>query len=276
MTRKEQLDWIAAKAIDLVGGLPPDLADNLVRMMQTADPGDWPASRMKIIQSVSNPNYRNKIVKFLDRWQGCAGDISAEEVAIALHTAVRADRKFRNQQTLDFVWTGPDVGIFPVRQTQQALIQLIDSAEQRILIVSYAVFNIPNVAAALIRAVERKVRVRVVVEAPHLNEGMGSYDTLKALGPAVSERSEIFLWPLSERKTGSNGKHGILHVKCAVADGRSLFLSSANLTEYAFTINMELGLLVNGGDLPRKVEEQFSQMIRSRILQPLSEENSQR
>jgi phosphatidylserine/phosphatidylglycerophosphate/cardiolipin synthase-like enzyme len=55
-------------------------------------------------------------------------------------------------------------------------------------------------------------------------------------------------------------------VKCAVADGRSLFLSSANLTEYAFTINMELGLLVTGGPLPGQVEEQFDRLIGTGVL----------
>ena len=38
-----------------------------------------------------------------------------------------------------------------------------------------------------------------------------------------------------------SGKLGILHVKCVVGDGRWLFLSSANLTKYAFSLNMELG-----------------------------------
>ena len=54
---------------------------------------------------------------------------------------------------------------------------------------------------------------------------------------------------------------GILHVKCVVADGRWLFLSSANLTDYAFTINMELGLLITGGDLPNRIERHFDRLI---------------
>jgi hypothetical protein len=40
-----------------------------------------------------------------------------------------------------------------------------------------------------------------------------------------------------------------------------VLLSNANLTEYAFTINMELGLLVTGGPLPGQVEEQFDRLI---------------
>jgi phosphatidylserine/phosphatidylglycerophosphate/cardiolipin synthase-like enzyme len=46
-----------------------------------------------------------------------------------------------------------------------------------------------------------------------------------------------------------------------VADGRWLFLSSANLTEYAFTINMELGVLVTGGKLPAQVQEHFDRLV---------------
>ena len=46
-----------------------------------------------------------------------------------------------------------------------------------------------------------------------------------------------------------------------MADGRWLFLSSANLTEYAFTINMELGVLVTGGKLPTQVERHFDRLV---------------
>ena len=75
--------------------------------------------------------------------------------------------------------------------------------------------------------------------------------------------------PSRQRPQSDGGKIGILHVKCAVADGRWLFLSSANLTEYAFTINMELGLLVTGGSLPKQIEERFLHLCRGGSLLPL-------
>jgi phosphatidylserine/phosphatidylglycerophosphate/cardiolipin synthase-like enzyme len=62
---------------------------------------------------------------------------------------------------------------------------------------------------------------------------------------------------------GKNHKVGILHVKCAVADGEWRFLSSANMTQQAFTINMELGMLVRGGSMPSRVEQQFERLIQS-------------
>ena len=55
-------------------------------------------------------------------------------------------------------------------------------------------------------------------------------------------------------------------MKCAVADGRWLYLSSANLTEYAFSINMELGVLITGGSTPVQVEDHFGRMIQTGIL----------
>ena len=58
-------------------------------------------------------------------------------------------------------------------------------------------------------------------------------------------------------------------MKCAVADGEWLFLSSANLTQQAFTINMELGMLVRGGTMPKRVEQQFERLIQSDILEVL-------
>jgi phosphatidylserine/phosphatidylglycerophosphate/cardiolipin synthase-like enzyme len=48
-----------------------------------------------------------------------------------------------------------------------------------------------------------------------------------------------------------------------------MFLSSANLTQQAFTINMELGVLVRGGTMPRSVQTQFDLLIKSGKLKEL-------
>ena len=75
--------------------------------------------------------------------------------------------------------------------------------------------------------------------------------------------------PGTVQSASEGGKLGSLHVKSAVADGRWLLLSSANLTEYAFTINMELGVLISGGRLPGRVESHFDGLIARRIVQPI-------
>jgi phosphatidylserine/phosphatidylglycerophosphate/cardiolipin synthase-like enzyme len=204
--------------------------------------------------------------EFVDLWQGRAAGVTPEAVALALRTAAHAEKAHREGQTVELVWTGPGTEAHPLRRTEQAVLQVLDSARQRITLVSYAVYRIPNVCEALVRAARRGVQINVIVETPDKLEGENEYSTLRALGDDVAACSAGYFWPKEKRGQDDKSKVGILHVKCAVADGRWLFLSSANLTEYAFTINMELGVLVTGGKLPGQVQEHFERLIDRRIL----------
>lgn len=58
-----------------------------------------------------------------------------------------------------------------------------------------------------------------------------------------------------------SGKLASLHAKCAVSDGQRLLVSSANLTEFALNFNMELGILVQAGDAPARVERHFDALM---------------
>lgn len=132
--------------------------------------------------------------------------------------------------------------------------------------VCYAVYRIPRIRKALVSAAGRGVGIRLILETPNRIEGQGEYDCPMALGDNVASACLVYYWPQENRPRDDNGKLGILHVKCAVADGHRMFLSSANLTEYAFTINMELGLLVTGGKLPGEVERHFEQLVAAGTL----------
>jgi phosphatidylserine/phosphatidylglycerophosphate/cardiolipin synthase-like enzyme len=240
--------------------------DTLVEAIQSCDLADWPWSKARIAAGISQPHYRNLAASFLDTWHSQAKIVSPEAVAAALLTAAHSEQVHQQHQSVELVWTGPDVGVVPLRRTEQALLQVIDSACHRATVVSYAVYNIPRICEALVRAVDRGISINVIIETPDRLEGQNTYDTLKAFGPCVAARCKVFLWPLEKRERDDSGKPGILHVKCAVADGRWLLLSSANLTEYAFTLNMELGLLITGGSQPPLVESHFDRMIQTGVL----------
>lgn len=147
------------------------------------------------------------------------------------------------------------------------LLQVIDAATSILTIVSFVAYKVPVVAAALAEAARRGVTVRLILEDTEVSQGKVAFDALQALGPEVASRSTVHVWPLDKRPEDHAGRHGSLHAKCAVADGRSLLISSANLTEHAMTLNMELGLLVTGGTLPERVEQQFAQLAGAGILQ---------
>jgi phosphatidylserine/phosphatidylglycerophosphate/cardiolipin synthase-like enzyme len=262
-------NWQQAIAIEagvLAKMLPFSLVETLAETIQGTNVAEWAQARTRIIQGISHPHYRDKVACFLDSWKGKVESVSPQAVALALLTAACCEKAKDNGQGIELVWTGPDVGIVPLRRTEQALLQVIDSACLRVTVVSYTVYQIPHICEALVRAADRGVSISVIVETPDRLEGSNSYDTLKALGPSVASRCKVFLWPLENRQKDTGGRTGLLHVKSAVADGRWLFLSSANLTEYAFTLNMELGLLVTGGDLPVQVEGHFDRMIQIGLL----------
>lgn len=219
--------------------------------------------------------------RFEQRRPGCVLRLlwNARQLGRTRARKIRLDRFFgeqigcscneSNRSTIELVWTGPDVGQIPLRRTEQAILQLIEWASRRLTIISYAVYNIPHIREALVRTAQKGVAINVVLETPDKLETDNAYCTLKALGPAVASRCSVYLWPLDKRPRDGSGKPGILHVKCAVADANRLLLTSANLTEYAFTVNIELGLLVTGGELPGKVENHFDRLIQNGILATL-------
>jgi len=257
---------IAQGAGRLAAALPPSVLAGLAEAVRACDPSDWPNARSGLIQGIPHAHHRSLAADFLNAWQGHARSVPAQAVALALLTAAHVEKAGRERQDVELVWTGPETGEAPFRRTEPAILQVIEMASRRLLVVSYAVFNIPRICEALIRAAGRGVVLTVVVETGERQASREAYDTLRALGPAVAARSSVYLWPYEQRPRGQNGKAGILHVKCVVGDGHCLFLSSANLTEYAFTSNMELGLLITGGEQPAKIEAHFERLIESGAL----------
>jgi phosphatidylserine/phosphatidylglycerophosphate/cardiolipin synthase-like enzyme len=215
---------------------------------------------------VPHPHHQQLALKFIEECSSAVPQVTPQMVASALLTAGVSEKFHRDAQSVELVWTGPDVGAVPFRRTEQAIIQVLDSARHRITLVSYVVYSIANIRESLVRAASRGVRINVIVETPDRLAGQNEYSTLRALGRDVAACSTVYYWP-QEKRRNHGDKVGILHVKCAVADGRWLFLSSANLTEYAFTINLELGVLLTGGSLPGQVEDNFERMVETGVLE---------
>ena len=227
------------------------------------------AKRSTILGTVSHAGFRDAADEFLLRCQQL--DLSADWVASSVITAARAEQIHRQEQVVELVWTGPESQAAPFRHTQQAVIEVFDRAEKRITLICYSVYNIPNVQQSLVRAARRGVRINVVVETPNKLSGKNTYDTLQAIGEEVAACSEVYYWPEEQRERTENKTLAKLHAKCAVSDGERLFVSSANLTEHAFTVNMELGVLISGGGLPREVENQVRRLLDNKCLLPVTD-----
>jgi phosphatidylserine/phosphatidylglycerophosphate/cardiolipin synthase-like enzyme len=164
------------------------------------------------------------------------------------------------------VWTGPETERIVLRRTDRVLLQLIEQAQQELIIVSFAVYNVPTIARAMRTAIQRGVSLLLVVETPASGNGKIPFGIDTALGKEIIERSRVYVCPKEKRPVDDEGRYGSLHVKCAIADRHHLFLTSANLTQYALTLNMEMGLLVRSQDLATQIAKHVETLVEQNIL----------
>jgi len=261
---------ISTLVVRLAGMMPSGTIQAVAQAIERGNPAQWNDLRLQATQVVPQPPLRALVLELLSAWQQHAADITPTDVALALRTAAIAAKTYRESQAVELVWTGPLVSGATMRRTDQALLEVISSTQHSLLIVSFAVYKIPAIARAIVQAASRGVTIRICVEAPEPSGQTMAYDTIKALGPAVAQRAALYVWPSDQRPHDASGHAGVLHAKCAVADGQLLFLSSANLTEYAMNLNIELGVLIRSAPHAERVAAQFEHMIAQGILRRVS------
>ena len=145
------------------------------------------------------------------------------------------------------VWTGPKSGVRGSRLTFAVVADLIAEANEEILLVSFATYPPIDVTAALAAAAERGVSVTLLLERAEDKPGW------KGMADPFPDLDATHLcWPLAARHSGA-----ALHAKVLVVDRRVALVGSANLTAHGLERNLECGLLVRGGEVPRLLAEHF-------------------
>jgi len=210
------------------------------------------------LSAVASPAYRRNASGFLESWRA-APDVPGQALALALRAAsgVRADAA--QEETVEVVWTGPTSHEIPVRRTREVLLELVAIATQRLTMVSFAAYEVPEVLAELARAAARGVDVRLILETAEDSRGRLSRDAAEAFR-SLRGATAFYVWPRDQRGTGP-GNPGTLHAKAVVADARAAFVTSANLTGHGLVSNMELGLVVRGGAIPGRLTSHFDELI---------------
>ena len=103
--------------------------------------------------------------------------------------------------------------------------------------------------------------MRLIAETPETSEGKISFGFTASFDKEIIQKAQIYNWSLDKRTRDAEGRFGSLHAKCAIADSEHIFISSANLTEYAFTLNMEIGILVHSHKLASQVLNRVNSLI---------------
>jgi phosphatidylserine/phosphatidylglycerophosphate/cardiolipin synthase-like enzyme len=256
--------------IQLVEDIPGEYVDRIANLLQKESRFESGRILHRIQAMIPQVDVQENIRLFVESWEKTKDTPSPREMGLMISAVDMALERQNQKQNIELTWTGPRARAINLRRTDQALIELIHSAKKRVIIVSFAVYKAKSIMSALEKAAGRGVEIQIIVESPDASEGKIAYDTIAALGAEVKSRAKIFIWPHAKREVGANGKYGALHAKVAVGDKNILYISSANLTEYAMNLNMEMGVLIFGGELPAQAQNHFDGLITAGILNEIS------
>ena len=208
---------------------------------------------------VGTPVAATLIEQLVDAWNETA--VSADELASMLLAASHALAKSTREQSTELVWTGPTTPFVSARRTEQALLQVINSATSTLFITSFVAYDISSIVKALNNASDRGVDISMLLELSQEQGGSISFDAIGKMRSLVSS-AKLYAW-MDKAEAFSDGS---VHAKVAVADGQVCFITSANLTGHAMEKNMEAGVLITGGTIPRLLNDHLKSLVDIKLV----------
>lgn len=195
-------------------------------------------------------------------------DMTGSELATAFLSALASAQYSKTNGRVELLWTGPHSSATSVRQIEQAFCELVGSAKRRLFIVSFVAYKAENIITALTEAMMRNVDISFLLE-PSKDQG-GTIDTDSvAILQGHLPSAHFLVWDKTK-----NPDSAAVHAKCAVADENIAIITSANLTGKAMTSNMELGVIVHGGLIPRQLARHLNGLIDEKIIHPINDSNN--
>lgn len=248
----ELLDAIAA----LVSLVSPEKVQAIAaRARQTnASKGASTLSSM-----VGTPMAITVVEQLASAWQN--SEAGSDELASMLLAASHVYTKAASEQSTELVWTGPTTPFVSARRTEQALLQVINSAEQSLFITSFVAYDVSTIVNALNAANDRGVVISMLLELSQDHGGSITFDAIGKMRTLVPV-ARLYAW----RDKTDAFSDGRVHAKVAVADAKMCFITSANLTGHAMEKNMEAGVLITGGVIPRVLEQHLRSLIDTNVI----------
>lgn len=249
--------------------LPAVVVEELATKLSRIDEPYNDGLANKLLSALPNLQFRRAASNVLSAWENDQGCWSSRAIAAAMLSATYTSNTIRENLAIELVWTGPESTSIPIRRTDQVLLQLIRECKEELTLISFAIYKVPEVVQALLKALKRGIRLCIIAETPESGDGKIPFGIQSTFGTEILSQSQVLVWPKDKRPVDANGKYGSLHVKGAIVDKKKLFITSANLTEYALALNMELGVLVQNEDLAKQLISQINDLLSRDILIPL-------
>lgn len=190
---------------------------------------------------------QTRATKLVAAWHAVEPVPPGSAVALALRVAAEAVARDRRHR-VRVAWSGPE-GAAGTRASAGVLLQLIGSASTSLLLLTYATYPVHELTDAVSAAVARGVDVRLLLD----TVGDGGVEGFDAATLYAGAGAQVLRWP-KERRAGA----AKLHAKAAVADGRRVLVTSANLTGNALLKNVELGVVLEDRAVGEAIEAQVA------------------
>jgi phosphatidylserine/phosphatidylglycerophosphate/cardiolipin synthase-like enzyme len=243
--------------VDLVALVSPSKVSTVASALRgLANPGLAPNANTL----ADTPAARAAVGRVVAAWG--QAQASGDEVAGMLLGAAEARLRVERELSVELVWTGPTTRFVPTRRTEQVLLDLIASATKDFFLVSFVAYDVPSVVTALNDAATRGVRIRILLEASTSHGGTLDKDLVPKMRASVLA-AELFTW----RRRPEPFVDGKVHAKVAVVDGARAFITSANLTSHALEKNMEAGVLISGGPVPKTLSDHLQALSDVGVLE---------
>jgi len=199
------------------------------------------------------------VERLVDAWR--ATSVGSVELASMLLAASHAFETVSRHQSTELVWTGPTTPLVSARRTEQALLQVISTAKQQLFMTSFVAYDVWTIVKALNDASTRGVSISMLLESSQDHGGSISFDVIGKMRTLVPS-ANLYAW----RDRAAPFADGRVHAKVAVADGELCFITSANLTGHAMEQNMEAGVLITGGQIPKLLHEHLQALTDTRTV----------
>ena len=222
-----------------------------------------PATAWGITKEPPVREYTAAASRIIGAWTGLPDGVSGVTVAAAIGAAAATRTAMREHESVSLVWTGPDTQHIRAQRTSDVVLAVIAQARRDLLLVSFASTRVDRIRDALTDAAGRGVNISLLLETAEAAEGQYQ-------GPAVDPFEGIqaarYVWA-TEHRPRVGGRPAVLHAKIVLADDRVAFISSANLTGRALDRNIEAGVVVTGGPIPKALFSHFKEMAYGGVVE---------
>ncbi|MBS0614530.1 MAG: phospholipase [Proteobacteria bacterium] len=202
------------------------------------------------------------VERLVDAWR--VTSVGSGELASMLLAASHVFENVSTHQSTELVWTGPTTPFVSARRTEQALLQVIGAAKQTLFITSFVAYDVSTIVKALNDTSTRGVSISMLLESSQDHGGSISFDVIGKMR-ALVPTAKLYAW----RERVVPFADGRVHAKVAVADGEVCFITSANLTGHAMEQNMEAGVLLTGGQIPKLLLDHLQALVDTKTVSPV-------